>query len=112
MVNTTGISGAAPIWARVMENGINMLKAALPHVHPTPDWWSAPSVQSPAPTFGITAQTSARKSSRSDQLPASKETTCGQKFRLTPDRLRASAACSDFAMRVGHQCHDKDAIAG
>jgi len=36
MVNTTGISGAAPIWARVMEYGINLLKggAATPFTQP------------------------------------------------------------------------------
>ncbi|MEL7644883.1 MAG: transglycosylase domain-containing protein, partial [Anaerolineaceae bacterium] len=113
MVNTTGISGAAPIWARVMEEGINMLKggAATPFTQPQDvvervicsTSGTEPSEYCPAQRSEIFA---------SDQLPAPKEHDLWAKVPIDSwTGLRVSAACSDFAKdELVVNVSDKDAI--
>lgn len=113
MVNTTGISGAAPIWARVMEGGINLLKggAATPFSQPqdvvTRTICSVsgtePSEYCPRQRTEIFA---------SDQLPATKEHDLWKMVQIDGwTGLRASAACFDFAKeQLVVNVSDKDAI--
>ncbi len=113
MVNTTGISGAAPIWARVMENGINMLKggAATPFTQPQDVVErTICSVSGTEPSEYCPNQRS--EIFASDQLPASKEHDLWAKVQIDAwTGLRASAACSDFANEeLVINVSDKDAI--
>ncbi|HQH58230.1 MAG: hypothetical protein GX415_01280 [Chloroflexi bacterium] len=113
MVNTTGISGAAPIWARVMEYGINLLKggAATPFTQPQDVVarticsisGTEPSDYCPRTRTEIFA---------SDQLPPTKEHDLWAKVQIDGwTGLRASAACSDFAKEeLVVNVTDKDAI--
>ncbi|MEN6556065.1 MAG: transglycosylase domain-containing protein [Anaerolineaceae bacterium] len=113
MVNTTGISGAAPIWARVMEDGINLLKgsAATPFTQPQDvverticsASGTEPSDYCPSQRTEIFA---------SDQLPPSKEHDLWAKVQIDGwTGLRASAACSDFAREeLVVNVSDKDAV--
>jgi membrane carboxypeptidase/penicillin-binding protein PbpC len=112
MVNTTGISGAAPIWARVMEYGINLLKggAATPFTQPQDVVarticsisGTEPSDYCPRTRTEIFA---------SDQLPPTKEHDCGRKFRLTAGQgcgLRRRAPT--LPRKSCRHVTDKDAI--
>jgi len=98
MVNTTGISGAAPIWARVMENGINVLKSGAA----SPFSQAQDVVERTICSVSGTEPSDYCPRTRSeifasDQLPASKEHDLWAKVQIDAwTGLKASAACSDF----------------
>jgi membrane peptidoglycan carboxypeptidase len=101
MVNTTGVSGAAPIWARVMQDGISLVYGgqATPFRRPADIEdevicavsGTKPSEWCPSTRVEFFA---------SDQLPAPKEEDLWKEVEIdTWTGLKASAACAELTKR-------------
>ncbi|MFZ3069569.1 MAG: transglycosylase domain-containing protein, partial [Anaerolineaceae bacterium] len=99
MVNTTGVSGAAPIWARVMQSGIQILKGGVA----TPFGRPADVVEQVVCEVSGTEPSEWCPSQRSeifasDQLPQPKTNDLWAMVNIdTWTGLMASSACPDFA---------------
>lgn len=99
MVNTTGVSGAAPIWARIMQDGINRFKGGLATPFGRPTDVVDQTICSVSGTLPSEYCPSTRNEIfASDQMPLPKENDLWAKISIDGwTGLKASPACADFA---------------